>query len=102
MAAKRLNAALLIVSTTAAKDPSTDSSQAVLSDVLDKQGGGRWELIDTKIVPDAVIQIQQQIIRWTDVASEEINLIITTGGTGFATSDNTPEVGLHISSVSIK
>lgn len=91
MAEGRLKAALLIVSTTAAKDPSTDSSQAVLSDVLDKQGGGRWELIDTKIVPDVAIQIQRQIMRWADVASEEINLIITTGGTGFATSDSTPE-----------
>ncbi|KAI0856669.1 molybdenum cofactor synthesis domain-containing protein [Xylaria cubensis] len=91
MAEGSLKVALLIVSTTAAKDPSTDSSQLALSDVLEKQGGGRWELIDTKIVPDVVIQIQRQIMLWSDVAAEGINLIVTTGGTGFATSDNTPE-----------
>ncbi|KAI0185771.1 gephyrin [Xylaria flabelliformis] len=91
MAEGSLKVALLIVSTTAAKDPSTDSSRLALSDVLKKQGGGRWELIDTKIVPDVVIQIQRQIMLWSDVAAEGINLIVTTGGTGFATSDNTPE-----------
>ncbi|KAI1740929.1 hypothetical protein F4680DRAFT_88776 [Xylaria scruposa] len=91
MAEGSLKVALLIVSTTAAKDPSTDSSQLALSDVLEKQGGGKWELIDTKIVPDVVIQIQRQIMLWSDVAAEGINLIVTTGGTGFATSDNTPE-----------
>ncbi|KAI0549205.1 hypothetical protein F4679DRAFT_547838 [Xylaria curta] len=91
MAEGSLKVALLIVSTTAAKDPSTDSSQPALSDVLEKQGGGKWELIDTKIVSDVVVQIQRQIMLWSDVAAEGINLIVTTGGTGFATSDNTPE-----------
>ncbi|TRX96975.1 hypothetical protein FHL15_002281 [Xylaria flabelliformis] len=91
MAEGSLKVALLIVSTTAAKDPSSDSSQLALSDVLEKQGGGKWQLIDTKIVPDVVIQIQRQIMLWSDVAAEGINLIVTTGGTGFATSDNTPE-----------
>ena len=43
-------------------------------------------------VSDVVVQIQRQIMLWTDVAAEGINLIVTTGGTGFATSDNTPEV----------
>ncbi|KAI0466841.1 molybdenum cofactor synthesis domain-containing protein [Xylaria cf. heliscus] len=91
MAEGPLKVALLIVSTTAAKDPSTDSSQLALSNVLEKEGGGKWQLIDTKIVPDVVIQIQRQIMLWSDVAAEDINLIVTTGGTGFATSDNTPE-----------
>lgn len=92
MAEGRLKVALLIVSTTASKDPSTDSSQLALSHVLEKEGGGKWELVDTKIVPDVVIQIQRQIMLWSDVAAEGINLVVTTGGTGFATSDNTPEV----------
>ncbi|KAH8159950.1 hypothetical protein CIB48_g8283 [Xylaria polymorpha] len=91
MAEGRLKVALLIVSTTASKDPSTDSSQLALSHVLEKEGGGKWELVDTKIVPDVVIQIQRQIMLWSDVAAEGINLVVTTGGTGFATSDNTPE-----------
>ncbi|KAI2607108.1 gephyrin [Hypoxylon fragiforme] len=91
MASTTLRAVLLIVSTTAAKDPSTDASQAVLSDVLEEEGGGHWELVDTKIVPDVATQIQRQIMLWTDVAADTINLILTTGGTGFAVADNTPE-----------
>ncbi|KAK8090576.1 Molybdenum cofactor synthesis domain-containing protein [Apiospora phragmitis] len=84
--------ALLIVSTTAAKDPSTDASGAVLKDVIEQVGGGRWKLVDTKIVPDVVVQIQRQIMLWADVAVPEgINLILTTGGTGFAVADHTPE-----------
>ncbi|KAI4866772.1 gephyrin [Hypoxylon rubiginosum] len=86
-----LRVALLIVSTTAARDPSTDASEGVLSDVLEKEGGGKWELVDTKIVPDVVTQIQGQIMLWTDIAADTINLILTTGGTGFAVADNTPE-----------
>ncbi|KAI2621262.1 hypothetical protein GGR54DRAFT_94486 [Hypoxylon sp. NC1633] len=86
-----LRIVLLIVSTTAAKDPSTDASQAVLSDVIEEEGGGHWELVDTKIVPDVVTQIQRQIMLWADVAADTINLILTTGGTGFAVADNTPE-----------
>ncbi|KAK5624952.1 hypothetical protein RRF57_000668 [Xylaria bambusicola] len=91
MAEARLKVAVLIISTTAAKDPSTDASQLALSDVLDKEGGGKWELVDTKIVSDVVTQIQRQIMLWADVAAENINLIVTTGGTGFAIADNTPE-----------
>ncbi|KAI1460307.1 gephyrin [Annulohypoxylon moriforme] len=86
-----LRVALLIVSTTAAKDPSSDASQDVLSEVLEKEGGGKWTLVDTKIVPDVVTQIQRQITLWTDIAADTINLILTTGGTGFAVADNTPE-----------
>lgn len=96
MASDTLKVALLIVSTTAAKDPSTDSSAAALSEVLDREGGGKWKLVDTKIVSDVVTQIQRQVMLWADVAAEEINLILTTGGTGFATADNTPEVSEYI------
>ncbi|KAI1647912.1 uncharacterized protein F4817DRAFT_95911 [Daldinia loculata] len=91
MSNSTLRVALLIVSTTAARDPSTDASQAVLSSVLEEEGDGRWELVDTKIVPDVATQIQQQLMLWTDVAAETFNLILTTGGTGFAVADNTPE-----------
>ncbi|KAI8958700.1 hypothetical protein F5Y11DRAFT_29685 [Daldinia sp. FL1419] len=91
MANTTLRVALLIVSTTAARDPSTDASQAVLSSVLEEEGDGKWDLVDTKIVPDVVTQIQRQLMLWADVAAETINLILTTGGTGFAVADNTPE-----------
>ncbi|KAH0437338.1 molybdenum cofactor biosynthesis protein [Colletotrichum camelliae] len=87
-----LKVAILIVSTTASKDPSTDKSELVLKDVIEQEGGGKWVVTDTKIVPDLVPQIQRQIMLWADVGLEDgANLILTTGGTGFAVSDSTPE-----------
>jgi gephyrin len=90
-----LKVGILIVSTTASKDPSTDAAEPVLRDVFEKEGEGKWEIADTKIVPDVVTQIQRQIMLWADIA-EGISLIITTGGTGFAIADNTPEVTCQI------
>ncbi|KAI8317216.1 hypothetical protein K4K59_009970 [Colletotrichum sp. SAR11_240] len=87
-----LKVAILIVSTTASKDPSTDKSELVLKDVIEQEGGGKWVVTDSKIVPDLVPQIQRQIMLWADVGLDDgANLILTTGGTGFAVSDSTPE-----------
>ena len=91
-----LTAALLIVSTTAAKDPSTDASGPVLTDVLKAQGDGKWEVKETKIVTDDVFHIHRAVRAWTD-GEDRVNLIVTTGGTGFAVSDKTPEVGIRLS-----
>ncbi|KAL2130681.1 hypothetical protein VTI74DRAFT_6094 [Chaetomium olivicolor] len=85
-----LKAAILVVSTTAANDPSTDAAEATLRDVFEQDGGGRWEVAEAKIVSDITTQIQRQIMLWTD-AADPVNLVITTGGTGFATADHTPE-----------
>lgn len=90
MSAAPLKAAILIVSTTAAKDPSADASEAVLREVFDGETG-KWEVATTAIVPDVATQIQRQIMLWAD-GTEGISLIVTTGGTGFAQSDDTPEV----------
>ncbi|KAM0327945.1 hypothetical protein ACHAQA_005344 [Verticillium albo-atrum] len=91
MANTPLKVALLIVSTTAQKDPATDKSDLVLRDVIQNEGGGQWEVVETKIVSDHVPQIQRQIMLWADLGADAVNLIITTGGTGFAVTDHTPE-----------
>ncbi|KHN97937.1 gephyrin [Metarhizium album ARSEF 1941] len=85
-----LTAAILTVSTTAARDPSTDASAPVLRNVLAEDGGGRWLVTAESIVSDDVLAIQRQIMQWADGADAP-HLIITTGGTGFAVSDGTPE-----------
>lgn len=88
-----LKAAILIVSTTASKDPSADSSGGILKDVFEQEGGGKWEVIETKIVGDEVLDIQRSIMSWAD-PEDAVNLIVSTGGTGFAVHDSTPEVRL--------
>uniref|UniRef100_A0A3P8S449 Gephyrin n=1 Tax=Amphiprion percula TaxID=161767 RepID=A0A3P8S449_AMPPE len=42
-----------------------------------------------KIVPDEIDEIKETLLEWCD--EQELNLILTTGGTGFAPRDVTPE-----------
>jgi gephyrin len=90
MSERDLRVAILVVSTTASKDPSTDECGRILRDVFDKDGRGKWDVVDVEIVGDIMLDIQSAIMQWTD-GENPVNLIISTGGTGFATYDITPE-----------
>ncbi|KAL1591384.1 hypothetical protein SLS60_011997 [Paraconiothyrium brasiliense] len=90
MTDKKLKAAILVVSETASHDPSTDKCIPVLQDVFANLGNDQWEVASTEIIPDSVLDIQKSIRTWTD-GEKPINLIVTSGGTGFATKDVTPE-----------
>lgn len=92
MSLQKLKAAILVVSTTAASNPSADSSSSILQDVFKTEGNDQWEVVDTKIVGDVVLDIQRTMMAWTDKGDESVHLIVSTGGTGFAVYDNTPEV----------
>lgn len=89
-----LQAAILIVSDTASKDPSTDKCEGVLKEVFSNAASesAEWHIQHIAIVPDDVLTIQRKIREWTD-SDDYVNLIVTSGGTGFATKDVTPEVG---------
>ena len=91
MASQILRAAILVVSTTASKDASTDATGAILNDVFEQEGGGKWEVVETKILGDVVLDIQRAVMAWAD-QEDSPNVIISTGGTGFAVHDVTPEV----------
>ncbi|KAF1919612.1 hypothetical protein BDU57DRAFT_593417 [Ampelomyces quisqualis] len=86
----KLKAAILIVSDTASNDGSTDECIPILTDVFGTVGDNQWEVTETGIVPDDVLAIQKSVRHWTD-CHEPVNLIVTCGGTGFATKDVTPE-----------
>ncbi|KAH8808946.1 hypothetical protein F5884DRAFT_794000 [Xylogone sp. PMI_703] len=90
MSKSALKAAILVVSTTAANDPKADASYDALKEVFEKDGAGQWEVAESKIVGDDVLAIQQSILAWIQ-QKDTINLIITTGGTGFSIHDHTPE-----------
>lgn len=89
----RLKAAILVVSETASKDPSTDQCIPTLQDVFRSLGNGQWDVSETEIVPDSVLSIQKAIRAWSD-GERPVHLIVTSGGTGFATKDVTPEVSV--------
>ena len=86
----KLKATILIVSDTAFQDPSTDKAGDTLSNVFTNEGSGQWIVDDRKIVPDNVLSIQKEVSLACD-GEDYVNLLITTGGTGFAVKDNTPE-----------
>jgi len=91
MANFKLKAAILIVSDTAFKDPSTDKAGTILEDVFAGEGSDSWTVKYSLIVPDNVKAIQDYVIQFCDNQDDFMNLVVTTGGTGFATKDYTPE-----------
>ena len=79
-----LRIAVLTVSDTRTED--TDTSGALLAERLVAAG---HELAGRAIVADDVETIRARILAW--VADDRIDLILSTGGTGFAPRDVTPE-----------
>lgn len=95
MSTNRLRVSIIIVSETASKDPSTDKCIAALQEVFDGEGGGRFDASDTAFVTDDVVSIQRAITERAD-GPQPTNLLVTSGGTGFAVKDVTPEVSIMI------
>ncbi len=79
-----LRIAVLTISDT--RTPETDTSGTLLVERLTKAG---HDLADRALVTDQVEAIRAQVEAWADDPS--IDLILTTGGTGFAPRDVTPE-----------
>ena len=96
MSSPALRPAILVISDTASSDPSTDKSIPTLKEVFSEDGAGKWTEPLAQIVKDDVLEIQRAVRSWTDSENETlnggvVNLVITTGGTGFARRDFTPE-----------
>lgn len=79
-----LNIAVLTVSDT--RTIEDDKSGNVLSDRLNNAG---HILAHRQIVTDDIEAIQSQVISWSN--SKDVDVIITTGGTGFTGRDVTPD-----------
>ena len=79
-----VNIAVLTVSDTRTLD--SDSSGAYLQQILQQEG---HHLADRKIVIDDIYQMRAIVSAW--IADPAVEVIITTGGTGFTGRDSTPE-----------
>ena len=79
-----LNIAVLTVSDTRTLE--TDTSGQALVDRL--QDAGHWLQART-IVKDDVYQLRAQVSQW--IADPQVQVILSTGGTGFSHRDSTPE-----------
>jgi molybdenum cofactor biosynthesis protein B len=79
-----LNIAVLVISDT--RTDADDLSGKILLERLQKAG---HQLAIKTIVPDNIYQIRAAVSTW--IADENINTILTTGGTGVTGRDGTPE-----------
>lgn len=68
---------------------STDMSGPAMADVLHQVDKVQVDVVATKVVPDDVSEIQAVVKGWAD--SDAVDLILTSGGTGFSPRDVTPE-----------
>ncbi len=81
-----LRVAILTVSDRSAQGIRADASGPALKEAIQAQN---WKVTHQLVVPDEMAEIMNALIRWCD--SENIDIILTTGGTGFAPRDVTPE-----------
>jgi len=82
----RMNAVVLTVSDRCASGERDDISGATLVELLKEAGA---QLVATEIVSDDLEPLAEKLRAYSERA--DVNLIITTGGTGFGPRDNTPE-----------
>ena len=79
-----LNIAVLTISDT--RTPETDTSGGLLAERLTAAG---HRLAGRALVPDEVEAIRAQVQAWVD--DPAVDVVLTTGGTGFSPRDVTPE-----------
>ena len=77
---------ILTVSDRSSRGERADASGPALVDLVQENG---WRVTNQEIVPDDVNEIQKILKDWADSGSTDV--ILTTGGTGFALRDVTPE-----------
>ncbi len=82
-----IQVAILTVSDRSARGERPDASGPVIQQFVRETLG--WSVAQTAIVPDDASAICAALSEWCDEA--KVNLIFTTGGTGFAPRDVTPE-----------
>uniref|UniRef100_A0A8C7WYK0 Gephyrin n=1 Tax=Oryzias sinensis TaxID=183150 RepID=A0A8C7WYK0_9TELE len=80
---------ILTVSDSCYKNLSEDRSGVNLKDLVHDPSLLGGVISAYKVVPDEVDEIKETLLEWCD--EQELNLILTTGGTGFAPRDVTPE-----------
>ncbi len=78
--------AILTISDRSSSGLREDLSGPVLQGAVEDYG---WEVTQTDIVADEISAIEERLCLWSD--SGKINVILTTGGTGFTPRDVTPE-----------
>lgn len=84
-------AAVITLSDKGYKGERKDESGPTICEILKEHG---YEIVETLLLPDEQVMLQKELVRLSD--QRQVNLILTTGGTGFSARDCTPEATLKI------
>lgn len=77
---------ILTLSDRSSRGERADSSGPALASLIQAEG---WSVVKQSLLPDDESAIRQILTSWAD--SREMDVILTTGGTGFSPRDVTPE-----------
>ncbi|WP_139992749.1 MULTISPECIES: MogA/MoaB family molybdenum cofactor biosynthesis protein [Paenibacillus] len=88
----RWKVAILTASDKGSRGEREDTSAQVIRELIEEELGG--EIVDYRIVPDEQDEIMAAIIEMTEYFHAD--LVLTTGGTGLAQRDVTPEATLKV------
>lgn len=88
---KTFQVGILTVSDRASFGEYQDKSGPLIKQIITNRLN--WQITREDTVHDDVHEISAKLVQWSD---EAINLILTTGGTGFAIRDVTPEATLQV------
>lgn len=86
-----MKAAVLTISDSCAAGTRVDRSGPA---IVQRLTGNGWTIDETTIVPDEQSEISEMLEHWS--MEHHVDLIITTGGTGFSPRDVTPEATLSV------
>jgi len=81
-----LPVSIAVLTVSDSRDEQTDKSGKLL---VERLTGAGHRLAEKRIVPDDIYQIRAVVSHW--IADPEVNVVITTGGTGVTGRDGTPE-----------
>ena len=84
-------AAVMTLSDKGSRGERVDTSGPRAAEILKEHG---FKIVEEIILPDEEAQIKKHLIRLSD--SRQVDLIITTGGTGLSPRDRTPEATLAV------
>lgn len=82
---------ILTASDRSSRGERPDETSPALEEAINS---ANWDVVRVAVIPDDLYIIKETLVEWTKDAS--LDIILTTGGTGFSPRDNTPEATLAV------
>ncbi|HET9807234.1 MAG: bifunctional molybdenum cofactor biosynthesis protein MoaC/MoaB [Deltaproteobacteria bacterium] len=86
---KKITVAIFVISDSTFNGTRIDKSGKMISDRLKNTYTTNTEIVGYEILPDDIEKIKEYLMKYSD--EKKVDLIITSGGTGFSKRDVTPE-----------